>query len=410
MTAQRDSTAPLMSLRLGIALVLVSAIAFVAALVLTAFASDFRSEGNGGTNALSKSAVGFAGLFVLLKESGVPVSIDRHGIASAKNDERLQILTPDTTTSPSALHALALSQSSLIVLPKWGTQPDPFHTGWVSKIEVAPPDFAVYLLKQLSKSTTIHQDKDAAAAIKIRAAGDGYFHDVWTRPVAIDSLQTIGGKDWVADIVDANGRAILAHLRNKDVFVLADPDFLNTHALKDRDVARAALSFIDRWRADDPVAFDVTLNGFGTPPSLLRAAFQPPFLGATLCAILAAMLIGYHAASRFGTPVRPDQVYAFGKATLVANSAGLIRMLDRERGMAPRYAAAVRDLVARLAGGAREISPEALQNLERRSRSNRPYTELAAEAQNVRNSAGMLKVSKELYQWRVGITHDDSRT
>ena len=82
MTAQRDSTAPLMSLRLGIALVLVSAIAFVGALVLSAFASDFRSETNGGTNALSKSAVGFAGLYALLSETGVPVSINRRGAAA----------------------------------------------------------------------------------------------------------------------------------------------------------------------------------------------------------------------------------------------------------------------------------------------------------------------------------------
>ena len=408
MTAQRDSTAPLMSLRLAIALVLVSAIAFVGALVLSAFASDFRSEANGGANALSKSAVGFGGLYALLKEAGVPVSINRRGIASSKDDQPLQILTPETTTSATALRALALSGPSLIVLPKWATQPDPFHAGWVGKTGVEATGWSVHLLELLSKSTTIQQDKDAASA-QLRTVGDKYFHDVWTKAVAIESLQTIAGKDWVADVVDAKGRAVLVHLRDKDVFVLSDPDFLNTHALKDRDVARAALLLIDRWRDDAPVAFDVTLNGFGTPPSLLRAAFQPPFLGATLCAILAAMLIGYHAASRFGTPMRPDQVYAFGKTMLVNNSAGLIRMLNRERTMAPRYAVTVRDIVANFAGGTRELSPEALRNLEKRARSNRPYTELATEAQNARSSAGMLKVSKELYQWRVGITHDDSR-
>ncbi|HKD21379.1 MAG TPA: hypothetical protein VKB71_05175 [Rhizomicrobium sp.] len=406
MTEPRDTTAPLMSLRLGIALVLVSAIAFIGALVLSAFASDFRSEVNGGTNALSQSAVGFAGLYVLLKESGAPVSIDRHGVASHGDGTQVQILTPDFTTSASALQKLALSRPSLIVLPKWATQPDPFHMGWVSKLDVFPPSVASDLLQPLSKSTKIQQEKTAAAT-RLHAAGDGYFHDVWNRPVTIDSLQTIGGKDWVPDVVDANGHAILAHLPGKDVFVLSDPDFLNTHALKNREAARTALTLINTWRADDPVAFDVTLNGFGTPPSLLRAAFQPPFLGATLCALLASILIGYHAASRFGTPVRPEQVYAFGKTMLVNNSAGLIRMLDRERGMAARYAAAARDVVAKLAGGRRDLPPEALASLEKRARSNRPYTELSAEAQSVRSNAGMLKVARELYQWRVGITHDD---
>jgi hypothetical protein len=406
MTEPRDSTAPLMSLRLGIALVLVSAIAFIGALVLSAFASDFRSEVNGGTNALSQSAVGFAGLYVLLKESGVQVSIDRRGVAGLQEDSPL-ILTPDFTTSASALQKLALSRPTLIVLPKWATQPDPFHMGWVSKIGIYPSSVATELLQPLSKSTTIEQGKGVAAA-HLHAAGDGFFRNVWSRPVTVDSLQTIGGKDWVPDVVDANGHAILAHLHGKDMYVLADPDFLNTHALKDREVARTAVVLINTWRADDDsIAFDVTLNGFGTPPSLLRAAFQPPFLGATLCALLASILIGYHAASRFGTPVRPEQVYAFGKTMLVNNSAGLIRMLDRERGMAARYAAAARDLVSRLAGGRRDLPPEALLSLEKRAHSSRPYTELSAEAQSVRSNAGMLKVARELYQWRVGITHDD---
>src|SRR5688572_32238901 len=34
-----------------------------------------------------------------------------------------------------------------------------------------------------------------------------------------------------------------------------------------------------------PVIFDLTLSGYRRSPSLLRLAFEPPLLGATLCAL-----------------------------------------------------------------------------------------------------------------------------
>ena len=38
-----------------------------------------------------------------------------------------------------------------------------------------------------------------------------------------------------------------------------------------------------------PIIFDVTLNGFVRGRNLLKTAFEPPFLSATLCAVLAAL-------------------------------------------------------------------------------------------------------------------------
>ena len=49
-----------------------------------------------------------------------------------------------------------------------------------------------------------------------------------------DSLQTISGADWLPLISSADGGAVLAKLKDYPVYVLADPDLMNTHGLNDR--------------------------------------------------------------------------------------------------------------------------------------------------------------------------------
>jgi hypothetical protein len=398
-----QSRRPIMGARLVIALVLICAISFIAVLALTAYAPELRTETNGGANALSKSAIGFAGLHALLEDAGIPAAIDRGQLK--KGPQRLSILTPDENSSPSTLRTLAYSGPCLIVLPKWQTMANPLHMGWVNKVDVFTPDLTQKLLKEISKSTTVSQGAEGTTTHV--HANARRFDNLWTKPLSIDRLQTIAGKDWTVDIADAEGHAVLAHWRDTEIYILSDPDFVNTQALHDRTTARGAFVLIARLRAGAPVDFDVTLNGYGSPRSLLRAAFAPPFLGATLCAILAAMLMGYHAVSRFGTPLRPDAVYAFGKTMLVNNSAALIRMLGRDHAMTTRYAVATRGLVVKSASGANDLSADALVAVERRAKSAKNYVDLLTEAGNVRGSAGALKVANEIYQWRVGITHDD---
>ena len=397
----RSRAAPLMTTRLAAALVIACALSFIAVLVLTAYAPDLRSQTNGG-NALSKSAIGFAGLRVLLSEAGVPTSIARR---RDQADAAFVILTPDERTEAADLRALAAGRLCLIVLPKWEATGDPFHMGWVLRTGRLGSETPVRLLEPFSKSVAITEDLGERRT-QLSPHND-LFAGLWPKSVPLDGSQLLRGKDWIGDVTSGDGGAVIAHLRGTNIYVLSDPDILSTHALRDPAVARAALGLIERLRGGMPVAFDVTLNGFGSPPSILRAAFSPPFLGATLCAILAAVLVGFHALSRFGAPVRPDAVYAFGKTLLVNNSAGLIRLLGREPAMAARYASASFRLVVRYVGGPRELSLDTLGAIERRAHSARHYVDLKEESERVRSSAAAVNVARELYQWRVGITHDN---
>jgi hypothetical protein len=193
------------------------------------------------------------------------------------------------------------------------------------------------------------------------------------------------------------------------VYVLADPDLMNTQGIHDLPTAAFALSVINAIRkGDSPVAFDVTLNGLRRGPSLLRAIFAPPFLGATLCAILVAALIGFHAAARFGSPPPSLPVYARGKEALAANAADMIRLLRREPHMAVRYALTTRNLVLNALGLKRQSElPEISDPLLAREREvGSSYATLLAEAKQVNNRAELVTLARKLSAWKEEMLHE----
>jgi hypothetical protein len=264
------------------------------------------------------------------------------------------------------------------------------------------------LLKELDKSTKVGRHWGPFTPRLVATAQA--FGPLAADLAKIDSLQTISGNNWIPLVSSADGGAVLAKLEGRPVYVLADPDLMNTHGLSDLPTAALAVSMIKNLRSGNgPVHFDVTLNGLATTPSLLRKVFEPPFLGATLCAILAAMLMAFHAAIRFGTPPAPPPVYARGKAALVGNAADMIRMLHREPRMAVRYAQATRNLVLRALGVRRALdaadSDMLLKNLERGDQLT--YSGLLAEAQTVSSRATLVAVARRFYEWRQGMFHAD---
>jgi len=407
--SERGKSAPLMSPILAIGLVLVSALSLIAYFALSAYAPDFRNESNGEAHVLSSSAIGFAGLKILLQETGVPTALDRgtfHGLGAQRDG--LEILTPSITNSSSEIKAKCSRGPCLIILPKWVPIGDPIRRGRVVKLGPFPDKMIANLLQAFSKDTKIVQAKGAGTPLLSSPLP-------WTLPdklAPIESLQTISGKDWFPALRTADGKIVLAYTNLKhggEISVLADPDLMNTHGLKDEATAALALTTIGKLRAGNgPVSFDVTLNGFRKSPDILRSMFAPPFLGATLCAIVAAFLIGFHAFSRFGAATRTVPGFALGKATLVDNTAQLIRIMGREPRMAERYAAATRNLVLRALGLQRRVEQKqidaVLAALERRE-GDAKFSDISAEAAGVRHSSDLMRVASKLFRWRERIVH-----
>ena len=384
-------------------LLLAGVFSFSAYLVLSAYAPDLQSGDDGGAQALSRSAVGFAGMVRLLQAEGVAVQINRDDASKRDPAWSLLVLTPDPSTKPADLASFAAAGPTLVVLPKWQTEPDGNNSSWVQSAGFVDPDDVKTLLGALS-GTVARNDSNAPAQLSAAAPLSGGF-----QTGAIDHLQGLVAQNMIPVLTDQSGAVVLARTPDSHLYILSDPDLLNTHGIKDLGTARAGETLIEGLRnGDGPVAFDVSLNGIKHSPSLLKLAFEPPFLGATLCLVGAAFLMALHALSRFGAPARTGRALALGKRALAENSAGLIRMARREPHMAGGYLDLNRNAVAKALGAVRLSGAELdayIDRLGERTGAGR-LSGLAAESATIKDRAGLVGWAKRLYQWRLEMTRE----
>ena len=380
----------------------VGVLAFAGLAVLSVYAPSLRSGNDGGGHSLSKSAVGFAGAVKLFRALGDPVIVSR-GDTPGIDRAGLLIVTPSPAHDARAIRSVAFDGRRLVVMPKWLVAPHPTRPGWVLKADVLPVEALEKKgVLEAYAGTAAVQRREGIARATVRFA-DG--RTMLTGPV--EQLQTLQADGLVALVSNDQGEAILARTRDRKVYILSDPDLLNTMGLKSLETARAADAMLDLVRPEGPLIFDVSLHGFKRSRNLLALALEPPFLGGTLCAVAAALLAGIAAAIRFGPVRRAAPPYAMGKGALVENTAGLIRMARREHRMAEGYARLCRDLAARAVGAPRQLEPAQLDAfLDRLSaqRGGPLFTDLMTTAREARGLADLIAVTRKLYDWRLEMT------
>jgi hypothetical protein len=403
--------APAFSPRTILALVIVGLVSFSGLAVLSAYAPELRGGMEGGAHALSSSAVGFRGAAVMLKAEGAPVVVSRSAPLGGRGVAGLLVLTPGLNTGAADLRDFRGAERVLIVLPKWGTEPEPTHPGFVTKLgTVENSSDATELLAAYAPKTEVAH-RNGVSRPALRGAGGPFQPGTYLPLAEIDALQTLSGEGWQPSLVDEQGRMVLAQSRkHPGVLVLADPDLLNTQGLAKLDNARAGLAILDALRGEDGVVFDVTLNGFKRGRGIGRLVLEPPWLAATLCAVAAGLLMGLHGLARFGPAQTRGRAFALGKRALVDNSAGLVRMARKEHELAPAYAAMTKALIGEAAGGgertaAGEDNERWLADLARLRGAAAPE-ELTAEAERAKSRADLLAVGRKLYQWRLEITRE----
>ena len=244
---------------LMLALILVGVFSFSGFMLLSAFEPELSSGRDGRAHALSQSAVGFAGAVDLARASGAEVSVGRVAF-DALRLESLVVLTPQNQLSEDELWD-AEGTATLIVLPKWLVAGHPVRRGWVTRIETLAPAMIGNLIAEIAPGVVIAQAEDEAS-VRLKL-GDGPPRDAGS----IANLQTIAGPNLVPIAADAEGRPVLVLLKREEhvnVYILSDPDFLNTQGIADIDTARAGMAMLQAARVGDaPIVFDVTLNGLG---------------------------------------------------------------------------------------------------------------------------------------------------
>jgi len=400
MTAATDGQ--LFKGRTVLIMIAVGVLAFAGLAVLSVYAPSLRSGNDGGGHSLSKSAVGFGGAVKLFRALGDPVIVSR-GDTPGIDRAGLMIVTPTAVHDAKAIRSVAFDGRRLVVMPKWLTAPIPARPGWVLKGEVVPKARLEKkgVLEAYARTAALER-RTGVTRPQLRFA-DG--RTMTAGPV--DQLQTFQADGLVALVSDDRGEVILARTRDRRVYILSDPDLLNTMGLKSLETARAADAMVDLVRPAGPLIFDVSLHGFKRSRNLLALALEPPFLGGTLCAVAAALLAGIAAAIRFGPVRRPTPPYAMGKGALVENTAGLIRMARREHRMAEGYARLCRDIAARAVGAPRQLEPAQLDAfLDRLSvqRGAALFTDLIMAAREARGLPDLMAVTRKLYDWRLEMT------
>lgn len=389
--------------RLVIGLIVAGVLAFGALLLLLAYGSNMSSGRDGRAHSLSVSATGFKALVDLVDNFREARIIRDDGDLDSVE---LLVVTLEENSQPGELARLLQRRgayATLIVLPKWITLPHSGRRGWVQTLGSGAGGPAAL---QIAKDASIGSVSEGAAR-----AGHVWGRDLLegVRLRIPEEPQVIRGGG-LNPLVSLGNGALVAQIGNAPHYVVADPDLLNNFGLRNAETARAALGLLDALNTtgSSGVDFDVTMNGLGrraSSPNILRTAFEPPFLAMTLALFVAAVLAGLHGAFRFG-PTRPEErAIAFGKAALVENSAGLIRLAGREARLGGAYADVLRQEAARAAAAPHWLQGDALDAyLNRLSRPGAPkFSELAADLFVARDRHGLMAAARNLHQWKKDI-------
>jgi len=353
--------------RTVLGLLIFGALAFLAALYFIGAGKTGGEENDGGGHAASRGLTGYAALAGLLEARGEDVSLVRNG--AGLDDNNLLVLTPPHSADGEELAEIVEQRRyagpTILILPKWFAVPVgrlaqiKAKKGWVLLGTASSPEWPDF-----------YDDIGVEIGSLAGRQGGPDWRGASLSGKLPDPSQVLSGTGEKLEplVVTAGESAVLAAYVNDGgvhpeleefadtdparlgeddnvypVVMVFEPDLMNNYGMADRSRAMLAVALIDAARdgEDMPVAFDLTLNGLGGTTNLLTLAFTPPFLAATLCLILAGIVIAWRAFRRFGPLLADEPPIAFGKRQLAVNGAALIQRAQRLHLLGAPYAALV---------------------------------------------------------------------
>ena len=367
-TRERDAFNPVVVL----GAVLVGLVAFAAAVVLTGWSDQLQPTSDGRAHALSPGGTGYSGLVRLLEDTGVDAGVTRHedlrrDLTLEPGQSALRVVTLSRPGRADSLEEV-LGSNTLLVLPKWRASriEEDAPRGWV---QTPPAPNRTLNIERIGSGL----DRDGGDLALTRLDGarevegtDGSGIGLGTTRIVeaqvldgewMDPEELEGGELYVGDspgsrpilgvdlLIDGKPALFSVHDDNGHLLyhVLTEPDLLNNQGIATRSRALIATEIIDHARnatgsGNAGVRFDLSVHGFGAGGGLIQALTRPPLLGATLCAVAAALLLGWLAWMRWGDPVRVEDGLDTGKATLIGNGARLVAQAGRSLSLAAPYA------------------------------------------------------------------------
>ncbi len=391
-------------------MVVIGFIAFIAMLYFLSIGDTGRDENDGEAHALSNALNGYSALTRLLEAEGFEV--DRSRLQSGLETPDLLVLTPPSFLDPEDLTTILRDRAyvgpTMVIVPKWmaiGFPPnlpeevqDEVKDGWVRLGEAYAPDWVSQLDGPYTLSIGVEQDETPTWGGLERSGALPNRSVVGASPDAGHTALVIDGAARRLAVTYSNVDMYGDDIDTESVTFVIEPDLMNNYGLSDAKRAALAVELIDRagYGRDYPVTFDLTLNGFGGSINLLTLAFRPPFLAATLCLIVAMIVVGWRAFQRFGPAAASGPAIAFGKSRLVTNGAGLIVRARRLGLLAQPYT----DLSARRLANALGLTrhdTEAIDTaLATRLPDEEPWSRRAARMREAKSPSEILRAAQAL--------------
>lgn len=419
------------SFKAVLALVVIGAALFVALLWMIGNGMADGSTNDGGGHAGGTGLNGFAAMADYLDKRGFAVRKSRS--AGALDDPGVLVLTPPAGMDGKAIDKIVSARRyigpTIVITPKWVAVPVPAQLsgardGWVQLAGTSLPRWTGFL-DDVGVELVSSTDGQDGARWSTRGLS-GKLPDGRTVLVGgggsliplVRAQGTKGHSDILAAFLGDGGyypaldtMAARESVDNDDsddalypLVIVFEPDLLDNYGMARVENARLAEQLITASgaTAGSPVIFDLTMNGLGRSANLLTLAFTPPFLAATLCLVLTAFVIGWRAFLRFGPPFAAERAIAFGKRSLVANSAGLIRRSRRFHLLGPPYAERSRERIVSALGLPQEREPARMDAaIDRMAAARAPghpaYTALADKLRQARNSHDLMTAARELH-------------
>lgn len=419
--------------RVALALVLFGAGVFVLLLWMVGTGMTSGTTNDGGSHAGGKGLNGYAAVASYLEKRGYAVRRSRN--AGALDDPGLLVLTPPHNAKGEELEKIVAKRRyagpTLVITPKWIAAPAPqnakgWKKGWVALAGAVAPHWSGFLddvsveigpagggwRSAGAKGGFPRSDQvlsgQGLRLVPLVLADDGRILAAYVNDGYYPMLERLALAP-VPAIVDDRGRVEDPDNDIYPLVVVFEPDLLDNYGMARRENALLAERLLAAAVGDTgrSIGFDLTLNGHGASANLLTLAFTPPFLAATLCLLIAAIAAGWRAFLRFGPPRQGTRAIAFGKRTLVANSAGLIRRSRRLRLITAPYAAAARERLARALALPRLADAEATERAIDRALQSRigaahdahpePFSAAAARLRAAHRADDMVKAARDLH-------------
>lgn len=416
--------------RTVLGVVVIGGLAFLAFLWLVGAGLTGGNTNNGQASVGGKGLTGYAAMANYLEARGYAVS----RVQSKANLKQggLLVLTPPINADGQAINRIVEQRRrigpTLVIVPKWLTrqvsvqESAKAQPGWTALEGAMAPGWGGFrdddiveigpmraggktarwtgggTMGELPNSESVMSGKGENLIPLVTGDQDGRMLAGYAGNDGgvTDSLDAIAQTDYQIEPGDDDGLFPL-------VFVF-EPDLVNNYGFGDAANARLAERLVQASLdgAEKKVMFDLTLNGFARSQNLLTLAFTPPFLAATLCLLLAALVTGWRAFNRFGPPRLATRTLAFGKRALVSNAAGLVRRTGRLYLVAPPYADRARERLARALALPQRLDPEATEQaidraLAARAPQAEPFSQAAARLRAARSPRELLRAAQALH-------------